>query len=135
MGELPAAYERFQRTYRRVWEAYDRLGATVHQGGPIEAKTRELVKLGMAIGGRLEGAVRSHAGRALEAGATRGEIEHVVALAVTTVGFPTAVAAFTWVEDILKRGGRPKRRKPSERRGKTRRRSGRRSARRRAPAG
>jgi hypothetical protein len=51
--------------------------------------------------------VRSHAGRAIEAGAARGEVEHVVALAVTTAGFPTAVAAFTWVEDILKWGGAP----------------------------
>jgi alkylhydroperoxidase/carboxymuconolactone decarboxylase family protein YurZ len=135
MGKLPAAYERFQRTYRRVWEAYDRLGATAHREGPLDHKTRELVKLGMAIGGRLEGAVRSHAGRALEAGAARGEIEHVVALAVTTVGFPTAVAAFTWVEDVLKRGRRLKRRKPPERRIKTRRRAGRRSARRGVPAG
>jgi hypothetical protein len=89
----------------------------------------------MAIGGRLEGAVRSHAGRALEAGARRGEIEHVVALAVTTVGFPTAVAAFTWVEDILKPGRRLKRRKPSARSMKTRRRARRRLARRRVPAG
>jgi len=122
MGKLPAAYERFQRTYRRVWEAYDRLGARVHRSGPLDPRVRELVKLGMAIGGRLEGAVRSHAGRALEAGAARGEIEHVVALAVTTVGFPTAVAAFTWVEDILKGDGRRKRSRRSERRTAARRR-------------
>jgi AhpD family alkylhydroperoxidase len=105
MGKLPAAYERFQRTYRRVWEAYDRLGATVHQEGPLDPKTRELVKLGMAIGGRLEGAVNSHARRARETGASPAEIGHVVSLAVTTVGFPTAVAAFTWVEGALKAGG------------------------------
>lgn len=103
MAKLPAAYERFQRTYRWVWEAYDRLGTAVHQGGPLDPKTRELVKLGMAIGGRLEGAVHSHARRALEAGASPDEIGHVVSLAVTTVGFPTAVAAFTWVEEVLKR--------------------------------
>ena len=105
MGKLPAAYERFQRAYRRVWEAYDRLGAAVHQEGPLDPKTRELVKLGMAIGGRLEGAVHSHARRALDAGASAAEIGHVVSLAVTTVGFPTAVAAFTWVEEVLKRRG------------------------------
>jgi alkylhydroperoxidase/carboxymuconolactone decarboxylase family protein YurZ len=59
------------------------------------------VKLGIAIGGRLEGAVRSHAHRALQAGATPQQIEHVVLLAVTTSGFPTAVAAFTWVEELV----------------------------------
>lgn len=104
MGRLPAAYERFQRTYRRVWEAYDRLGAAVHQEGPLDPKTRKLVKLGLAIGGRLEGAVHSHARWALDAGASAAEIGHVVSLAVTTVGFPSAVAAFTWVEETLKRG-------------------------------
>ncbi len=109
MDKLPAAYERFQRTFRRVWEAYDRLGETVHREGPLDPKTRELVKLGMAIGGRLEGAVRSHAHRAREAGATPTEIAHVVSLAITTVGFPTAVAAFTWVEELLRPGKRVKR--------------------------
>ena len=105
MGKLPTAYTRFQRTFPRVWTAYDRLGATAHQEGPLDPKTRELVKLGMAIGGRLEGAVRSHAHRAREAKATPAEIAHVVALAVTTVGFPTAVAAFTWVADVLRGRG------------------------------
>jgi len=56
------------------------------------------VKLGIAIGLRAEGAVRSHAGRAHEAGATRQEIEQVVLLAITTAGLPAAVAAFTWLE-------------------------------------
>jgi alkylhydroperoxidase/carboxymuconolactone decarboxylase family protein YurZ len=55
----------------------------------------------MAIGGRLEGAVHAHARRAVAAGATPAEIRHVVALAAPTVGFPTTVAAFTWVEDVL----------------------------------
>jgi alkylhydroperoxidase/carboxymuconolactone decarboxylase family protein YurZ len=111
MGKLPAAYERFQRSYRRVWEAYDRLGAAVHQEGPLDPKTRELVKLGMAIGGRLEGAVHSHARRALDAGASAAEVGHVVSLAVTTVGFPTAVAAFTWVEESLRGRGTSRKRK------------------------
>ncbi len=101
MVELPRAYETFQRRNAKVFKAYEALGRVAHESGPLDAKTRELVKLGMAIGGRLEGAVRSHAHRALEVGATPKEIEHVVLLAVTTSGFPTAVAAFTWVEEII----------------------------------
>ena len=103
MAKLPKAFETFRKRYRSVYKAYETLGGTAHEGGPLDQKTRELVKLGMAIGGRLEGAVRSHAQRAREAGATPAEIEHVVLLAVTTVGFPTAVAAFTWVEEYLGR--------------------------------
>ena len=101
MAKLPPAFETFRARYRSVYGAYEALGRTAHEAGPLDQKTRELIKLGIAIGGRLEGAVRSHAGRALEAGATPREIEHVVLLAVTTSGFPTAVAAFTWVEALL----------------------------------
>ncbi|RPH79733.1 MAG: carboxymuconolactone decarboxylase family protein, partial [Candidatus Rokuibacteriota bacterium] len=49
----------------------------------------------------LEGAVHAHGRRAVAAGATPAELRHVVALAVTTVGFPTTVAAFTWLDEVL----------------------------------
>jgi AhpD family alkylhydroperoxidase len=102
MGKLPAPYERFQRTFGRVWKAYDNLGAAVHQGGPLDPKTRELIKLGIAIGGRLEGAVRAHVRLGLEKGASPEEIRQVALLAITTSGFPTGMAALTWIEDTLK---------------------------------
>jgi alkylhydroperoxidase/carboxymuconolactone decarboxylase family protein YurZ len=37
------------------------------------------------------------------AGATREEIDQVLALAATVIGFPAAVAAFTWIRDCLDR--------------------------------
>lgn len=46
--------------------------------------------------------MHSHVRRALELGATASEIRHLVTLAVPTVGFPNAAAAFTWIEDVLK---------------------------------
>jgi AhpD family alkylhydroperoxidase len=102
MARLPKAYEDFKRSYPKIWQAYDRLGGTVHDSGPLDKKNRELLKLAMAIGARLEGAVHSHTRRALEAAATAEEIYHVVLLGVTTLGFPHTVAALTWVEDDLK---------------------------------
>src|SRR6516165_7070981 len=102
MAQLPKAYENFKKIYSKVWETYDRLGAAVHDSGPLDKKNRELVKLAMAIGARLEGAVHSHTRRALEAGATPEDIHHVVLLGLTTLGFPHTIAAMTWVEDDLK---------------------------------
>ena len=113
MAKLPKAFETFRARYQKVYQAYEALGGAAHEAGPLDRKTRELVKLGIAIGGRLEGAVRSHASRALEAGATPREIEHVILLSVTTSGLPTAVAAFTWVADLLGTSP-PKRRKPRQ---------------------
>lgn len=102
MARLPKAYENFKRAYPNIWQAYDRLGAAVHDGGPLDKKGRELLKLALAIGARLEGAVHSHTRRALEAGAAAEEIRHVALLGVTTLGFPQTVAALTWIEDDLK---------------------------------
>jgi len=104
MAELPQPFREFQAAHGRVVSAYEAFGEACAQAGPLDAKTRELIKLGMAIGGRLEGAVHAHARRAVAAGASSDEIRHVVALAAPTVGFPTTVAAFTWVEDVLSPG-------------------------------
>lgn len=103
---LPAPFRRFQTVFAGVGKAYEALGQACAEAGPLDAKTRELVKLGMAIGGRLEGAVHAHARRAMAARATPEEIQHVVALAAPTLGFPTTIAAYTWVRDVLAKGDR-----------------------------
>ena len=107
---LPRSYEAFKRSYSQIWQAYDRLGRLSHKAGPLDEKTRELVKLALSVGARLEGAVHSHTARALETGATPREIRHVVLLGLTTLGFPSMMAALTWVEDVLKTAGSRKRR-------------------------
>lgn len=113
MVKLPRSYEAFKRSYSEIWQAYDRLGGLSHKAGPLDEKSRELVKLGISIGAKLEGAVHSHAARALEAGATAREIRHVVLLGLTTLGFPSMMAALTWVEDVLKKTGSRKKRAKS----------------------
>jgi 4-carboxymuconolactone decarboxylase len=101
MAQLPQPFLDFSRAHPDVVSAHEALGRACAEAGPLDAKARELIKLGMAIGGRLEGAVHAHARRALAGGATPAEIQHVVTLAIPTVGFPTAIAAFTWVSDVL----------------------------------
>ena len=107
MKKLPTTFEKFRAENPAVVTAYETLGKACAGAGPLDVRVRELVKLGMAIGGRLEGAVHSHVRRAIESGATPEQIRHVVVLAVPTLGFPTTAAAFTWVEDVL--GGARKR--------------------------
>lgn len=110
MAQLPRPYLRFAKGNQGIVKAYEALGEASAKAGPLDVRTRELVRLGMAIGARLEGAVHSHARRALGAGATPDDVRHAVALAATTLGFPATVAAFTWVEDVLSRSKpRPRR--------------------------
>jgi AhpD family alkylhydroperoxidase len=103
---LSGPFERFSKEYPKAHAAYERLGEACHTSGPLDAKMRELIKLGMSIAARSEGAVHSHVGKALRAGASPAEIRHAVLLAIPTLGLPTTVAAFTWVNDILDGKGR-----------------------------
>jgi 4-carboxymuconolactone decarboxylase len=86
----------------RYWHGKDyALGDAVHKAGSLDDKTRQLVKLAMTVGAQLEGATHSHARRALEMGISPDEIRHVVLLVMTTLGFPSTVAAYTWIGDVL----------------------------------
>ena len=98
---LPEIYSRFRSQFPELSETLDVLGSSADDAGPLDDRTRRLVKLAIAVGGRSEGAVRSNARRALAAGATPEELLHVVALAVSTRGFPAAVAAYSWIEEVL----------------------------------
>ena len=91
--------ETFSREHSGVWEAYNRLGVASAIAGPLDKKAERLVKLAIAVGGGLEGAVRSHVRRGLAAGLSRQEMEHVAILGITTVGWPTALAAYSWIAD------------------------------------
>ena len=98
---LPGVYLRFRGDNADVAAALDRLGAAVDAAGPLDERTRRLVKLGLAIGAAAEGAVRSNARKALAAGATPADVRHVTLLAITTCGFPAAIAGATWVDEVL----------------------------------
>ena len=77
------------------------LGAAVSEGGPLDAKTRRLVKVALAIGGSSEGAVHSHVRRAVSEGVKADELRHVALLAIPTLGLPAAVKALTWMNDVI----------------------------------
>jgi 4-carboxymuconolactone decarboxylase len=105
MRKIPEKHKRFTESYPEIASIYEQLGKATQEWGPLDKKTRELVKLGVAVGNRQEGATHSHTRRALDAGASPEEIRHVVILALTTIGFPSMFAALTWVEDVLSREG------------------------------
>ena len=99
----PRPYQQVKQRYPELVAAYEELGRQCHGAGPLEEKCRELVKLGIAIGARLEGAVHAHTRLALEKGATPDEVLHVAFLATTTVGFSTMMTARSWVEETLEK--------------------------------
>ncbi len=103
---LPSTYQEFVNAFPAVGRAWEALGAAARGAGPMEGKTAELVKLGIAIGARSEGAVHSAVRKARAAGASPAELYQSVCLAASTIGVPNAVAAYTWLRDELGTPGR-----------------------------
>jgi 4-carboxymuconolactone decarboxylase len=117
MAKFPGRYQQFRERFPAISQAYDEVSRSTGEAGPLDEKSVQLVRLGMAIASGQEGAVHSHARRALEAGATPEEVRHVGLLALTTVGFPRMMAGLSWIDDVTKGalGGKRKiRGKPKE---------------------
>lgn len=101
---LPDVYLGFRERYPAVAAALDGLGEAVDGAGPLDERGVRLVKLGLAVGALAEGAVKSNARKALAAGASPDEVRQVGILAITTCGFPTAIAGLGWIDEVLKPG-------------------------------
>ena len=58
---LPQPFKKFESQYPEVVKLYEELGVKCQSAGPLDAKTRYLVNLGIAVGAVSPGAVKSHA--------------------------------------------------------------------------
>ena len=101
MSYLPDIYKHFERTFPTVHSAHQELARRCYEVGPLDERSARLVKLGIAIGAQAEGAVRSHARRALADQMHPEELRHVGLLALTTIGFPHTVAGLGWIEEVI----------------------------------
>ena len=97
-GKLPKTFKQFVSKYPVLGEAHQRVGKEVEQLGPLDEKTLALIKIGISLGAGLESALRSHVGRAMQAGASEIEVEQAILLGMNTVGFPRTVAAWSWAQ-------------------------------------
>lgn len=102
MSEYPSTFRKFRERYRQVAEAYEKLGDAAYGAGPLSEREARLVKLGLAIGAGLEGAVHSQVRRGLREGMSADELRHVAVLGVTTLGLSRSMAGMTWIDDLVK---------------------------------
>lgn len=97
----PKQYRTFVDDHPEIAQAYQALGKAVRDAGPLSAREVLLVKLALAIGSQHEGATHAHVRKARAGGVEVEAIRHAVLLAIPTIGFPSTMAAHTWVEDAL----------------------------------
>ncbi len=98
---LPKTFENFSKTYPEIVEHYDKLGSICRNAGPLDNKSQDLIKLGIAIGVNSRGAVMSAVRKALASQASPEEINHAILLSITTTGFPNMIAAMGWAQEVL----------------------------------
>jgi len=99
--QLPSRAGEFAKSFPSVWDAYAALGEACAEAGSLDPQARRLIKLALAIGAGSEGAVHSHARRAVAEGIPVDQLRQVAVLSITTLGFPAAMAGLSWIEDVL----------------------------------
>ncbi|MFY9328628.1 MAG: carboxymuconolactone decarboxylase family protein [Georgfuchsia sp.] len=97
----PDAYLELKEKHPEYMGAVEALGSAAQQAGPLDEKVTQLVQLSASAAIRSEGAVHSHARRALEAGVSAQEIHHALLSITSTIGFPNAMAALSWANDVI----------------------------------
>ncbi len=100
-NKLPPTPRKFKEEFPDVWQAFTRLGDECHNAGMLDERMRRLVKIALAIGAGLEGGTHSAVRNALAVGVMPEEIKHIAVLGITTLGFPEAMRALTWINDNL----------------------------------
>jgi len=99
--KIPETYLRFRKNYPEIASNYEALGKSVNELGALDARTAALVKLALAVSRQREGGVHSAARKGHDAGLEPDEMRQVALMAITTIGFSSAMAAYTWVEDVV----------------------------------
>ena len=94
----PQTYQDFIARFPKLGQAWEKVNEAGE--GPLDEQQRRLVKLAVAIGAMREGAVRAGARKAKALGIPREAVDQVTALAAGTLGFPSTVAVFSWIESV-----------------------------------
>lgn len=99
----PQTYLDFISRFPKLDVAWRSINAAGEEG-PLDERTRRLLKLSVAMGAMREGAVHSGVRKALAMGITEAEIYQCVALSAGTLGMPSTVAVFSWVREEIEKG-------------------------------
>lgn len=100
-SKIPKTYLQFRERYPAVAKNYEALGQSLAEIGALDRRTIALVKLALAVAHQREGGVHSATRKGLDAGLSAEEMHQVALLAIGTIGFSSAMAAHTWITDVV----------------------------------
>src|SRR3989304_8143542 len=96
---LPSTLQRFIKAYPDVWSAHEKLGTETAKAGPLSEKEIQLIKLAVTGSQMLETAFKTHVQKAVDAGATRSEIEHAIIQLLPIVGMGRTMMVMKWYHE------------------------------------
>jgi 4-carboxymuconolactone decarboxylase len=99
--KVPKTYLKFRDDYPEVAKNYEALGESLASIGALDKRTVQLVKLALAVASQREGGVHSATRKGLDAGLEPEQMRQVALLAIGTIGFSSAMAAYSWIGDIV----------------------------------
>lgn len=97
----PQTLREFKNQFPAVWEAYEKLRTACDHQGPLDERTRELIKVGISAALRREGGLIAHISKARRVGATPEEVYQAILLATGLVGFPATLGSFAVAQRYL----------------------------------
>ena len=101
MEDLHVIFSKFKDDFPKVYSDHEALGKEIHENsGPLDEKTRWLIKIAISGASRHALALETHITKAREAGVTDDEMKQALLLLIQTTGFPTFMEAYS----ILKKG-------------------------------
>lgn len=82
LGTLKRSYTRLGNSNPKMLAAYRGLAAADASNGALDAKTRELIAMAVAVTTRCDGCISSHAAAAAKAGASEAEVSDALGVAI-----------------------------------------------------
>lgn len=102
---LPQRIEALARELPEVVAAFRTLQGAAAGDGALDARTKRLVMVGIAVSQRCQPCIRTHVGAALELGASRAEILDAAGAAILMGGGPALATTATVVLELLDEAG------------------------------
>jgi len=91
LAELVPLGRELRQLTPNVYEAFGKLSAAAQEPGALDAKTKELIAMAIAIASHCDGCIASH-GRGLAVkGATEAEVAEMIGVCIQMMGGPATV--------------------------------------------
>ena len=91
--EISSNVSELRNSVPQVMQGFNALGKAALAGGAIDAKTKELIALGIGVAARCDGCIGFHTQALARLGATRAEVHEVLGIAVYMGGGPALMYA------------------------------------------